>query len=386
MLWHTWRKDLALLRTDLHGLVVMLLMPALFMLVMSYALSGDQPPSWQRAPLTVEASATDEASRLLSAYLNDDSDPALAPVASVTLTAGFGRSLNQRSGEPPLTLQLPAGLAAQAEPLLLARLEQALARTRLHLYLRSRGELPAGLDEAGERRLVQARTDARPLIRVESGERQPRADAMVQSVPAWLVFGMFFIVLPLTHSLLAERHNGTLLRLRTFPLSSGRLLLAKGLSYGLINLLQGGLLLAIGLLLVPALLGRSLTPANPLWQVIPLLLATAAAAVALGLLVAVLIRSADQAVVAAGGCMLVLAAVSGIMVPLEIMPQGLMQQLALVSPMYWASSALRSWLLTPQPLAALWPALAMLLAWALLCAALAITIFSYRMRTLSWTR
>lgn len=391
MLWPTFRKDLALLLTDLHGLAVLLVMPLLFMLVMSYALSGSDQPAWGHQPLTIHQTSGQPgtAAQLFAAYVNDDGQgqPATGePIAEVSLalSGDFDQRLNRRSGPAAVHLQLPAGVSTQAAGLLQNRLEQALARTRLHLYLLAQGQLSPALSEPEQRQRVLARTSSQGVIDTVRGTLRQPPEALAQSIPAWLVFGMFFIVMPLTNSLLLERNNGTLLRLRTFPVSSSRLLLAKGLSYGLINLLQGATLLALGLWLVPAWLGRPLAAASSLLVVLPLLLAIAAAAVGLGLLVAVLIRSPDQAVVASGGTMLILAALSGIMVPLEIMPQGLIQQLAQWSPMYWAATGLRDWLLTPQTVTSLIPVIARLLAWALASGGLAAWLFSYRMRTLSW--
>jgi ABC-2 type transport system permease protein len=49
-----------------------------------------------------------------------------------------------------------------------------------------------------------------------------RPTAAQQNVPAWALFGMFFIVVPLSGSLIRERQTGSLLRLMTMPSWSGR--------------------------------------------------------------------------------------------------------------------------------------------------------------------
>ena len=50
---------------------------------------------------------------------------------------------------------------------------------------------------------------------------------MQQNVPAWLVFGAFFVVIPLSNTLIRERQQGTLRRLRTMPVGQGTLLVGK---------------------------------------------------------------------------------------------------------------------------------------------------------------
>ena len=76
--------------------------------------------------------------------------------------------------------------------------------------------------------------------------------------PGWLVFGMFFAVIPLSNALIAERQQGTLRRLRTIAMPRALPLLTKLVPYFLINLVQACLMLAAGVYLVPALGGAAL--------------------------------------------------------------------------------------------------------------------------------
>ena len=55
--------------------------------------------------------------------------------------------------------------------------------------------------------------------------------AVQQSVPAWLIFGMFFVVIPIAGVLIQERNDGTLTRLATFGVSPGALLGGKLLAF-----------------------------------------------------------------------------------------------------------------------------------------------------------
>jgi len=71
-------------------------------------------------------------------------------------------------------------------------------------------------------------------------------NAVQQSVPAWLVFAMFFVVLPLGTSVLAEREQGNLQRLALLNVSPARVLAAKFPAYYLLNMLQFVAMLAVG--------------------------------------------------------------------------------------------------------------------------------------------
>src|SRR5690606_16683866 len=86
-----------------------------------------------------------------------------------------------------------------------------------------------------------------------SGSLGGRANASQHSVPAWLIFGIFFVMLPMANSFQREQHSGTLLRFRSLGLGMGTLALSKLLPYLAINLLQFTLLLSIGVWALPLL-------------------------------------------------------------------------------------------------------------------------------------
>ncbi|OGR03142.1 MAG: hypothetical protein A2511_04630, partial [Deltaproteobacteria bacterium RIFOXYD12_FULL_50_9] len=62
-----------------------------------------------------------------------------------------------------------------------------------------------------------------------------------QNVPAWALFGMFFIVVPMAGALIRERQDGTMARLLTMPVSRFTLLSGKVISYLVVALAQFGL-------------------------------------------------------------------------------------------------------------------------------------------------
>src|SRR5262249_47402017 len=82
--------------------------------------------------------------------------------------------------------------------------------------------------------------------------------AVQQSVPAWLVFGAFFVVVPLSNTFIRERQQGTLRRLRSTNLGTLTLLLGKLVPYFGINQLQVLLMFLTGRYLVPLLGGQAL--------------------------------------------------------------------------------------------------------------------------------
>jgi ABC-2 type transport system permease protein len=156
-----------------------------------------------------------------------------------------------------------------------------------------------------------------------------------QNVPAWLIFGMFFVVMPISALFIVERREGTLARMASLQVPFSMLLLGKVGPFFVINLGQTVLMLLAGKTLVPWFGGEALAlPAR--WDLVAAVAAcTSLAAIGWGLVVAVCARTLEQATVIGGVGNILAAAIGGIMVPRFVMPEA-MQSLADTSPMAWA--------------------------------------------------
>jgi ABC-2 type transport system permease protein len=162
-----------------------------------------------------------------------------------------------------------------------------------------------------------------------------RPSSVQQNVPAWLIFGMFFVVMPISSLFIVERREGTLARLVSLRVPFSLLLLGKVGPYFVVNLAQGALMLLAGRTLVPWFGGETLALPER-WDLLAAVTAcTSFAAIGWGLLVAVCSRTLEQATVIGGVGNILAAAVGGIMVPRFVMPEA-MQKLSEVSPMAWA--------------------------------------------------
>ncbi|MFO7462235.1 MAG: ABC transporter permease [Desulfatiglandales bacterium] len=155
-----------------------------------------------------------------------------------------------------------------------------------------------------------------------------RPTATEQNVPAYTIFGVFFIVLTLASSFLKEKGDGTFQRIMAAPLSKPALLIGKLLPYYVVNLIQIGLMFAVGVVLFEMNLGH--VPALVLVSI-----ALAAASNGLGLLVAALGKTEAQVNSLSILFAITLAALGGMMVPAFVMP-GFMKTLSLFTPHAWA--------------------------------------------------
>lgn len=165
-----------------------------------------------------------------------------------------------------------------------------------------------------------------------------RPTAAQQNVPAWALFGMFFIVVPLSGSLIRERQTGSLRRLMTMPVSPLGILIGKICAYLLVCLVQFALMLAAGIYLLP-LLGTSGLEIGPeLVTIIPVVLAASLAATGYGLMVGTLAKTYEQASMFGAVSIVIAAALGGIMMPVYVMPR-YMQEISTFSPLAWGLTA-----------------------------------------------
>ncbi len=150
-----------------------------------------------------------------------------------------------------------------------------------------------------------------------------------QNVPAYTLFGVFFIMQVMATGLLKERQDGTFRRLLAAPLPRAAMLVGKVLPYYLINIVQVVLMFAVGVFVFDMSLG------NHPFGLVLVTLAAAGASTGLGLMLASLSRTPEQAGGLAALLSVALAAIGGMFLPRFAMPE-FMQTLSLLTPHAWA--------------------------------------------------
>lgn len=190
---------------------------------------------------------------------------------------------------------------------------------------------------------VSFRIDTAPMLKLNeevafNSRLLQRPTAAQQNVPAWALFGMFFIVVPLSGSLVRERQTGAMTRLMTMPVSALSLLAGKLCAYLLVCLAQFALMLAAGCFLLPLLGASGLVLDQRLLMLVPIALAAALAAAGYGIMIGTLARSYEQGSMFGAVSVVIAAAVGGIMIPVYVMPR-FMQEFSGVSPLAWGLNA-----------------------------------------------
>ncbi len=171
------------------------------------------------------------------------------------------------------------------------------------------------------------------------GGREPIVPTPVQqNVPAWTLFAMFLIVVPLSSSLIQERQQGTLTRLRTLPVRPFVLFAGKQAVYLGVCAVQFAMMLLIGVAVMPLLGMSSFDPGSHYVAMVSVCAASGLAATGLGLVISVFARSNEQAAMFGATIVVIASALGGIMVPTFLMPAAL-QQVSAFSPMNWGLNA-----------------------------------------------
>jgi len=383
------KKELLLVSRDLHALLVLFAMPVVFVLIMSLALQEDfsSRGGVSLAGWYLNESSDDEAielqdhmnghPQLQMSTATDDWRVQLTdgePLFVLHIPENFAQAFSDSPGEIRLTLYFAPDAGTRERLLVEAAVKQAFVRVNLQAFLASAGMLGDDSDISDF-----MRDDVLAIEHLNRpGEVAAQAPTSVQqNVPAWLIFAMYFIVIPIATTFVQERQQKTLSRLKMMGISAWSLYGAKLLPYMLLNLLQLALMLVVGVHIVPLLGGQALNLDVSFGGLLVMTLAVSVSALGFAALVATVVRTPEQATIVGGTSNIMLGAIGGIMVPTFIMPP-VMQSVAMISPMSWGLEGYLDILLRGGDWrSVIWEA-GVLTAFGLTMLLIAITFFTYK--------
>jgi len=168
-----------------------------------------------------------------------------------------------------------------------------------------------------------------------SEKAEIRPTAIQNIVPGFILFAMFFIVIPLAASIINEKHEGAFQRLRTLPVGFGVIIGSKVLVYFMVCLIQFILMMLVGLWVFPHFFGLPrLEIGNNVPAILFATIASSLAAIGFGILVGSASGTMAQASLFGSVMVVMLGVISGTFLPVYVMPKAI-QVLSLVSPMRW---------------------------------------------------
>jgi ABC-2 type transport system permease protein len=193
--------------------------------------------------------------------------------------------------------------------------------------------------------------------RINNKEITP--NSVQHNVPAWTLFAMFFIVIPLSINMVKEKRQGTFIRLRTNPVSNIIVLAGKTVMYLIICLIQFYMMIAVAIFLFPHLGLPALNVEGNLMLMSVVALFSGLAAIGFGILLGTIAKTQEQSAPFGATAVIILAAIGGVWVPVFAMPK-IMQVIAQSSPMNWGLEAFYDVLLRNASLLDLVPELSLL--------------------------
>ena len=206
----------------------------------------------------------------------------------------------------------------------------------------------------------EALIESRPLITLkeiqanDSKVAELLTNSVQHNVPAWAIFAMFYIVIPLASSMIKEREEGSALRLLLIPGSYMSSLYGKITVYVAVCLIQFFLMMLVGIYLLPLLGLPSFEIGSNMLALLLMVSTCAIAATGYGFMVGSLFSSHHQAMVFGSVSVVILAAIGGVLVPVYVMP-GIMQSFSVVSPLSWSLNGLNNVFLRQTDFTALVP-------------------------------
>lgn len=377
-LWASTYKEILLLTRDWGGLAILFLMPLL--LVITITLVQNETFKTLKAskiPILLVDNDRGEVSKTIfeklesSAVLKVERESTEASVKErvrtgeyqlgIVIPKNLSRDLNLKVAENVDGILEKFGLEEDHTPLVKSKLKPKEVR----LYfdpatpVSFRNSIKSGIDqmiskietetiyEAFQEELTDDPSeeifDTEPFIVFNEivpsgGKKEIIPNSTQHNIPAWTLFAIFFIILPLSINMVKEKNQGTYVRLRTQPVSYATFLGGKAVVFLAVALLQFGLMLLVGVFLFP---GIGLPKLDIVGR-LPLLFLVAffagLAAVGLGLLLGTIAKTQEQSAPFGATLVVILAALGGVWVPVFAMP-GFMQTLSNISPMNWGLNA-----------------------------------------------
>lgn len=347
--WFILKKEFLLLLRDIPGLIILFLMPVLLIFVVTLA---------QENALKSQNSKTrilfvDELKSSFSVKLraNLDSSGFFHPVTEidkVTLNLVQTKTLIER-GDYKFGVILPAADSAIIliiDPTLQESFKTSVTNSLTYIIKATQNkeamndilnDLPGNMRPVIQA-IVAETMQKLPPIRESYALREKSAiqpNVIQNNVPGFILFAMFFIVIPLAGSLITEKNEGSFQRLRSLPVRLSAVLGGKVLAYLFVCLLQFILMLAIGTWVFTAFFG--FPPLDLGHQYVAITIATIAAslaAIGFGIIVGAAATTHNQAALFGSVMVVLLGIISGTFLPIHLMPK-FFQYISHLSPIRW---------------------------------------------------
>lgn len=408
-MWQTIKKEITLITRDTGGLVILFLMPLLLILIVTFVQDGtyrnfskekiaillidnDKDEISQKIKEHLDSSAlfnivsgkegkpfTEEMARRLVLQgkyvmaivvpekLSSDTKLRVNQNVSrmVSLFSGMSAeetSDNKQTQAKNIRLYFDPTLQASFKETVKGAIRNMMAEVETHYIYHSLEEYMEAEDSIG----IDQQSIVFEEISPKSSDEKIIPNSVQHNVPAWALFAIFFIVIPLSTNIIKEKTQGTGLRVFTSPQPYSLFLTGKIMVYIVVSLIQFVLMLLVGLYIFPLMGLPSLVVTGKITLLAVMAAASGLSAIALGVLLGTLAKTQEQAAPLGATITVILAAIGGVWIPVFAMPHT-MQTIAKISPMNWGLQGFYDILLRDGSCSAIAPEIGLLLAFSAIC-------------------
>ncbi|MEN8302470.1 MAG: ABC transporter permease [Campylobacterota bacterium] len=324
------KKEFLLVIRDKHALLALFVMPAIFILIMSVAMREQFSKDTIEFSLYIKDSDKTEMSKDILAGVKEDSSLNLQSKKEgasfiVTIPKRYSKNTKKK-----VRITVVDSIKSDQIEIFKSMLSKHLLDARFDSMAESIKKFSSKASDS----LSSIDTSVENLYKVKYNDSKAIPNSTQQSVPAWIVFGMFFIIIPMSTIYINERKQNTLARLSSMNISISSMMVSKSIPYLVINQIQVWIMIAVGIFLVPLFDTPALEINGSVIALITLSIALSISAIGVSSLIAVSASSGEQATTIGGILNILLGAIGGVMVPKFVMPDS-MQRLAELSPMSW---------------------------------------------------
>lgn len=341
MFYYILKKEFKLIFRDIHALLVLFLMPSIFILIMSLALKNTY--------------SQDIESKLKVAIISQNSKDIDVLIEELNKNPYFEAKIEDSISNKDLIYELKYDFTVKLDSDFKNQINKnskdffieifSKPNIKYEFYIILKNEIVKNISKSVTKDFfINSKIDAKNLDNLDNlisnkyifkNEKDSSIiNSVQQSVPAWLIFSMFFILIPISNTFINEKNFGTIQRIKSINIPLYTILLGKILPYFIINQIQLIFMILIGIYIVPLFGGDSLKIEGSYFLIILISFAISFAAISFALLIANISKTTEEATSIGGVINIIFAAIAGIMVPKFVMPQ-FMQDLSLFSPMSW---------------------------------------------------
>ncbi len=323
------KKELILIMRDKHALLALFVMPAIFILIMSVALKNQFTQNKIIFNINIINNDKSFVSKKLIKAIREKNNFKIVKNKQAQFLIIFPKNYEKNS-KAKIIISVKSSIKSDLIEIFKAKLAQIIFNQRIKNFENTVKYFMPNSSNF----INNLKTDPNLLFTVKYQKNDKIPNATQQSVPSWIVFGMFFIIIPMSTIYMNEKKQNTLARLNSMNISITFMAISKSIPYIIINQLQAWIMILVGIFLVPYFNTPALAINGTISAIILLSFSLSLSAVGISSLIAVSASSSEQATTIGGILNILLGAIGGIMVPKFIMPES-MQKLANISPMSW---------------------------------------------------